>query len=167
MNAVATAFGMWSLRDAGSTNLIFFGNTEEVISRLKFIGHIQQDEKINAKYVYREPDTVFTRISRTFIYKDNRKNSLQFIRDVISRSFEIIDLQMHRKEMEQAKAILIDLLKAKTGISHLRQTYVDDTKFCCDMDVILESINTKLKSLEKQGLKEDQQDQCDEKTSKV
>jgi len=153
MNAVATALSMLTFKDvvsARESSLLFFGNNEEVVSRLKFIGHIEKDEKINVRHVYREPDTFFTKISRSFLYKDNRKNALQFIRDVIDRSFELLELYHNRGNIEYCKSLIADLLRAKKGIFNLKQTYIEDTKFCCDMDVIIQTIDSKIKTLQVQ-----------------
>lgn len=117
-------------------------NTEEIISRLKFIGHIQKEEKINTRQVNRQANNIWTKLQRTLIYPDNRTNTLRFLKDVITRTFEVLELQHEDKTV--CKTIIEDLGKAKIGIINLRQTYVDDTKFCCDMDVLLETITTNL-----------------------
>ncbi len=119
---------------------------EEVLSKLKFIGYIQKDEKINVKHVVRQPNTFFTKISRLFIYPDNRVNALKFIKEVISRSFELID-QYNYKNLLISKSIINDILKAKQGIINLKFTYTEDTKFCCDLDVIIETITSRLSFL--------------------
>jgi hypothetical protein len=111
--------------------------TDETISRLKFIGMIQKDEKINSYHITRQPNNVFTRFIRSFWYRDNRSNTLKLIRDVIDRSFEIA-------ENVEFRGIIKDLQKAKVGINNLKETYCDDTKFCCDIDVILEHLSLRL-----------------------
>jgi hypothetical protein len=120
---------------------------EEVISRLKFIGHIDKDEKINVKHVNKQPNTVFTKISRSLIYPDNRMNSLKFVKDVILRSFDIVENSLHNNAFLLCKSIVLDLTKAKQGILNLRYTYNEDTKYCCDIDVLIEQISTKLATL--------------------
>ena len=117
-------------------------NTEEIISRLKFIGHIQKEEKINTRQVNRQANNLWTKLQRTVIYPDNRTNTLKFLKDVITRTFEVLELQHEDKNV--CKTIIEDLNKAKQGIVNIRQTYMDDTKFCCDMDVLLENINIQL-----------------------
>lgn len=146
-----TAIGIKSLKDMFSHNsleTICMENHEEIISRLKFIGHIQKDEKINVRHVNRQPNTLFTKISRSMIYPDNRGNSLKFIKDVIARSFEIIEQYNHNGLSLASKGIVGDLLKARQGILNLKYTYNEDTKFCCDMDVVIESIASYLTSLQ-------------------
>lgn len=122
-------------------------NNEEILSRLKFIGKIEKDEKINVRHVNRQPNNIMTKLQRSLLYPDNRGNALKFIKDVITRSFEIIDNCNIHSNTVVSKGIISDLLKAQQGILNLKYTYGDDTKFCCDMDVVIETINIKLLSL--------------------
>jgi hypothetical protein len=124
-------------------------NTEEVISRLKFLGLIQKDEKIDVRHISKHPDTYWTKIYRMFLYPDNRSNTLKFIRDVISRSFDIIECSVHQKNTLVAKGVIGDLGRVKNGLVNLKYTYSTDTKFCCDMDVVQGAIVAKLSDLKK------------------
>jgi hypothetical protein len=128
---------------------VYMENHEEVISRLKFIGRIEKEEKINVRHVNKQPNTIITKIYRSFVYPDNRWNSLKFIKDVILRSFEIIERNIHQGNLDICKSILSDLLRARQGIINLKYTYNDDTKFCCDMDVIIETIDTHMGNLKR------------------
>jgi hypothetical protein len=125
-------------------------NHEEIMSRLKFIGHIEKDEKINVRHVNRQPNNLITKFSRTIIYPDNRSNALKFIKDVVSRSFEIIEHYIYQNNVIITQGIVNDLINARQGLINLKYTYNDDTKFCCDMDVIIETIATKVSSLKNQ-----------------
>jgi len=149
-----TALGIKHVRDLFSGNRdsvsICLETHEEVISRLKFIAHIQKDEKINVRHVNRQPNTLYTKISRSLIYPDNRNNSLKFVKDVISRSLEILHHYILKENFNLSKGILNDLLKARQGIINLKYTYNDDTKFCCDMDVVIENIGVFIDKLEKE-----------------
>lgn len=117
---------------------------EEVISRLKFIGCVEKDEKIDTRHVNRQANTLTTKMYRTLLYPDNRVNTLKFIKDIIGRTFEIIQLNIHQKNLPVCQNIISDLIKAKQGILNIKHTYSDDTKFCCDMDVVIENINSKI-----------------------
>jgi hypothetical protein len=146
MNTLAT-FSVKYIKDILIDNQlghIAMENKEEVISRLKFISHIQKDEKINVRHVNRQPNNFLTKIYRTMIYPDNRSNALKFIRDVIIRTFEIIETLVVKNDIVSCKVIFSDLLKAKTGMYNLKYTYSDDTKFCCDMDVLIEFVCSKI-----------------------
>lgn len=150
MNTLA-AVGLKHIKDIFIDNNIgtlCMESHEEIISRLKFIGHIQKDEKINVRHVNRQPNTLFTKISRSVIYPDNRTNALKFVKDVITRSFEIIEQCNHQGNNIVSRGIVTDLLKAKQGILNLKYTYNDDTKFCCDMDVVIEVIASKITALQ-------------------
>lgn len=144
------------LKDILSDNQISINmeNNEEIISKLKFIGHIQKNERFNSKYfIVQQSDSWLTRISRTLFYPDNRNNALMCIRHVIYRSFEIIDQMLHKKNYFECKQIISDMLKARQGMLNLKYTYRDDTKFCCDMDVLIQKIVFSLKKLEDENEK--------------
>lgn len=127
--------------------LDYMENREETISRLKFIGMIKKEEKINVRHVNIQPNTVYTKISRAILYPDNRNNTLKFIKDVILRAFEIIEHYNFQGNILLSRGIVADLLKTKQGILNLKYTYADDTKFCCDMDVMIETISSKINEL--------------------
>lgn len=119
-------------------------STEEIVSRLKFIGLIQKEEKINVRQVNRQPNNLMTKLSRTVLYPDNRTNTYKFIKDVIMRAFEIIDHQIFQNNYLFCRGIVADLARSKNGMMNLKYTYAGDTKFCCDMDVLIEQVNSKL-----------------------
>jgi hypothetical protein len=122
-------------------------NTKEIISRIKFIGKIQPGDKINTRYMYIQPKTFFTSISRTLLNYDNRYNTITFLQESIYRCFDLITLlQMNNKESDKLLVdnILKDLEESKTGILNLKQTYEVDIKFCCDIDTMIEYINARL-----------------------
>lgn len=122
-------------------------SNEEIASRLKFLGYIQRDEKINAKYVTRQKNTWTTTLSRFLFFPDNRGNALKFVREVIFRSFDIIEQYIHKGKTLDAQNMILDLLRSQIGLTNLKYTYSTDTKFCCDMDVLLGKIQAKLSLL--------------------
>ena len=61
---------------------------KETISRLKFIGKIQINDKIDLKNMSISPDGIFTQLSRT-VFQDNRNKTLVFLQDTINKAFEI------------------------------------------------------------------------------
>ena len=120
---------------------------QEVISRLKFIGKINKGEKINTLHMFVQPSGICTTISRTFIHQDNRMNTLNFCRDTIHRSFEL--LITFERSSDSADLLLYnnmvqDLKKAINGLNNLKLTYISDTKFCCDMDTMIEDITSRI-----------------------
>ena len=122
-------------------------NTQETISKLKFIGRIKKGDKINTKHMYVQPSGFGTSISRTFFNQDNRGNALSYCQETVNRSFELI-ISYQRSSSEADKAIfnniIEDLNNSMGGIANLKTTYITDTKFCCDMDTLLQSISAKI-----------------------
>lgn len=121
-------------------------NNKETISRLKFIGKIQIGEKVNLKYMYIQEDGFLTQLSRT-ICQDNRSKTLIFLQDTINKSFEI--LKCYQKSKKKSDKIMCmnlaeDLRNCKTGLLHLKETYTEDIKFCCDIDTLIQMIQAKL-----------------------
>ena len=118
----------------------------EIISRLKFIGNIQINDKLDLKNMNIVHDSLYTQISRT-VFQDNRNKSLTFIQDTISKSFEILrcyDKSKKNSEKIMCLNIMSDLKIAKNGLRNLKETYLHDIKFCCDIDVLLQTIDLKL-----------------------
>jgi hypothetical protein len=131
---------------------------KEIISRLKFIGKIQKGEKINVKYMYVQPEGILTRISRSLIHQDNRQNTLNFVRSTISKTFDIIasySSSNKESQLQLCTHIITDLKQSKNGLINLKDTYLDDIKFTCDIDTLLQDIDAKLVEIEIHNLKED------------
>jgi hypothetical protein len=152
MNTLTTV-GLKHLKDILLDNKIgdvAMESNEEIISRLKFIGYIKKDEKINVKYVNRQPNNWHTTLSRSLLYPDNRNNALEFVRKVIARTFEIIEHHLRKQNIHRCRSIVADLIRSKQGLLNLRYTYSDDTKFCCDLDVLIERVVSQISILRKE-----------------
>lgn len=126
---------------------------DEIIANLKFIGHINRYEKINCSIspAFVQKDGLLTQISRTLYNIDNRQNNLNFLQTTVSDSFILLDHYIN-STTDNAKIykqyIISDLNQSILGLNNLKITYNSDLKFICDIDVIIESINAKLKLLE-------------------
>tara|TARA_B100001059_G_C17675171_1_gene496623 strand:- start:231 stop:638 length:408 start_codon:yes stop_codon:yes gene_type:complete len=122
-------------------------NKQDVTSKLKFIGKINKGDKINTRHMYVQPDGLGTSFSRTFLYQDNRCNTLNFVNDTISRAFELLakyERSIVRTDQVHYTLLVTDLRNATLGIANLKSTYKHDTKLCCDLDTILEHIHAQL-----------------------
>jgi hypothetical protein len=120
---------------------------QEIISRLKFISKLNKGEKINTKQMYVQQEGIATTLSRTFWSQDNRINTINFIHETIKFSFELLhnyDRSDYGPEQEIAKHLVSDLRQVTHGLENLKQTYILDTKFCCDIDTLIEDIKAKL-----------------------
>lgn len=122
-------------------------NSQEIMSRLKFIGKIKKGDKINTIHVYVQPSGLQSILSRSFLNKDNRENALNFVKETVGRGFELLTTyKRSSKESDKilANHLIDDLTMSKTGLENLKSTYFDDTKFCCDMDTLLQQITANL-----------------------
>lgn len=120
---------------------------KEVISLLKFISKIQPGEKICVKYRYVQPDTLLTRLSRTFITQETRQMTGSFVTSVINKGFELIYVYLASKkttDLELSINTIRDIVSAKLGVKSLMTTYEDDVMFICNMETLLEEINARI-----------------------
>lgn len=123
----------------------------ETMSRLKFIGKINKGEKINSRYLFVQSDDIFTKISRTFYYKDNRVNTLSFIKDTVRESLDLVKrlyTSPKTSDNEMGKNVLQDLKSSRQGIINIRDTYSEDIKFGCDIDTLVQIIDVSIKEID-------------------
>ena len=119
---------------------------KETISRLKFIGKIQIGDKVSLKEMLIQPDGLMTQISR-IINQDNRNKTLVFLQDTINKTFEILKCYERSKKNSDkimCTNLISDLKASKNGLLNLKETYILDVKFICDIDVLLQLIDAKL-----------------------
>jgi len=119
---------------------------KETISRLKFIGKIQINDKIDLKNMSITQDGIFTQLTRT-VFQDNRNKTLVFLQDTVNKAFEILKCY-ERSDKNSDKLmclnLITDLKNTRSGFDNLKETYNTDIKFCCDIDVFLQMIEAKL-----------------------
>lgn len=126
-------------------------SNSEILSRLKFIAKINKGEKVNTKYLYVQPVGFITGIIRTLYNQDNRGNMMNFIQSTVNRAFEILHTYDHSKKSSDkimCKNLIQDLKQSKQGLVNLKDTYVLDVKFCCDMDTLLQHIDAQISNIE-------------------
>lgn len=158
-----------TIKDYSEYNINRMDGNQEIISRLKFIGKLKKGEKINTRHMYVQPDGITTSLSRTFAYQDNRGNALNFCQETISRSFELL-ITYERSDSSTEKVLfsrlIEDLQQSTVGLRNLKFTYITDTKFCCDMDTLLENVLAKLNKYTIIETKDDEESDTDKKQSK-
>jgi hypothetical protein len=121
------------------------------LTKLKFIGQIKPNEKIDNINIKVEDTSIWTPIKR-FMYGDNRKNTLSFFCCTIERVFEIIDANVHSKKISDkifCANIIQDLIASINGLKSAQQTYTTDKFFICEIDVLIENIQGKIFELQK------------------
>lgn len=123
----------------------------ELLSKLKFISKIQPSEKVSLREMRMYPDDMITTLLRTVFRDNSRAKTLSFIQDTIDKAFEII--HNYKRSDKPSDVIMVqyiigDLRNSKGGLLNLKETYVGDRKFCCDIDIILEGIDARLMEVE-------------------
>jgi hypothetical protein len=131
-------------------------NNDFLSAKLKFIGKIKPNDKINVKHLYIQPNNILSKISRSFVYHDERENALSFVYSTIEKTLEMInntlmepqkDIKLDPSKEDRMLNIVIDLKNAIYGIKNLALTYSDDKYFCCKIEVLVQDINSTLKSM--------------------
>lgn len=135
-----------------SPSSIDLEENSDVISNLKFIGQIQEGEKINirTREKFVQPTGWATSFSRTFLWQDSKNNAYNFINHTISRAIDIFNLHITSKKASNIVYcinIVNDLEYAITGIRNLKKTYSDYTYFVGQLQSVLQSIESKLADL--------------------
>ena len=120
---------------------------KKIISNLKFLGSLKPNDKFNTKFLYIQTDGIVTRLSRTFFSYDNRNNALKFIEETINSSLEVLShYELSNKSSDKAMCenIVKDLIASKIGIKSLKLTYSDDIRFCCDIETLIQMLESKM-----------------------
>jgi|688.fasta_scaffold792514_1 hypothetical protein len=132
-----------------NTNNNSMDGKRQVATRLKFIASIAPHEKIDSHNLRIESATLWTPIRR-FLYGDSRESTLTFFSSTISRTFEIIDANIHSKNMADklfCANVITDLMSAVNGLKAFQKTYEEDKLVSCEISVIIESIEAKIFSI--------------------
>lgn len=135
-----------------NSNINSAESRRSALTKLKFIGQLKPNEKIDNINVKVEDTSIWTPIKR-FIYGDNRKNTLSFFSCTIERVFEIIDANVHSKKISDkifCSNIIQDLITSINGLKAAQQTYATDKFFICELDVLIENIQGKIFELQKE-----------------
>lgn len=127
-----------------TNNMDCNNSNQEIISRLKFIGTLKKGDKFNTKHMFVQQSGLVTTISRTFVYQDSRQNAFNFCLDTVSRCLELLTTYERNEESQYYTNLLEDLKKSLVGIGNLQSTYIEDNKFCCDMETLSQKIQARL-----------------------
>jgi hypothetical protein len=146
-SAATLALGVARARNEASNIVVVEVDDNEILSRLKFIGKIKRHEKINTKYVYAQPDTYLTSLSRTFLTPDTKDAALHFVKTTIQKSFLILERyenEVNAYDCQMKANLLNDLRISIVGLMNLKDTYKEHVKVTCDMDTLIQQIKARL-----------------------
>lgn len=118
-----------------------------LLSNLKLIGHIKKGDKLSicGDEVYILSDTLYNRICRTirsFIQKDNRNSTFDYVSKNIRLAFDI--LKMKDCPAGIVTSIKADLSKCFEGLCNLQNTYEGDVLFIVKIETLVEEIKLRI-----------------------
>ena len=117
-------------------------NIKEIISNLKFISKLEVGDKIDTKNLYRMQPGYLSTIYRTISF-DSRKSTLAFISKTVSNVFELLE-RLEKSNTDLYNSIITDLTSTYVGLNNLKETYNNDIKFQCDIDTLIQIIQSEI-----------------------
>lgn len=139
------------LLNPSTSNINSAESRRSALTKLKFIGQLKPNEKIDNINVKVEDTSIWTPFKR-FVYGDGRKNTLNFFSSTVERVFEIIDANVHSKKISDkifCSNIIQDLITSIDGLRSAQKTYEADKFFHCEIAVLIENIQAKVFELQK------------------
>jgi hypothetical protein len=124
---------------------------DDIIPRIKFIGKIQKGEKMNVKHMQVHPDSIVTKIIRSFVHTDTRANTFTFINTSIKKGFDILAMHLdNNRQFDRTlcQNLIADLRQCKAGMQNVKDTYIEDLMFCCKMDALMEETEARIHDIE-------------------
>jgi hypothetical protein len=124
----------------------------EIISNLKFIGKIKPGEQINIDSLSICSRNVFSGLYRK-LYGESREKTFHYFSLIIKRAFEKIQAYVTSERVSDkmlCTQLVFNLYTATEGLSNLKETYKDDRGFVCDLETLIEYIESKLEELKLQ-----------------
>lgn len=123
-----------------------YESTQEVLSRLKFIGTLQAGERVDVHNQCIENNTILTGIKRMF-YGEGRDATYAFFTNTIERAFAILYSLVATEKLGDRMVcshILQDMMKAMNGIKNMQITYQSDKKFMCNLETLVQAVQAKM-----------------------
>lgn len=124
---------------------------EDILSKLKFLTHVQKNQKIDTINCQLYSNNSFTAIYRTVRRDDARSKALSFVNHVLNRSFDILKKHLQENKSSssvQISAIINDLGRLKISLENLKFTYQEDIYFQCRLETTSQSISARLTELQ-------------------
>lgn len=119
----------------------------EVVSRLRFISKIKENEIVDVQSVRTMPKGIATSVYRTVYHPDeSRKRTLNFFQENIKLAIKYYKESSNEKERMLIKG---SLEQCQEGIKNHIKTYLQDTMHVSEVETMLECLNIELSSWEK------------------
>jgi hypothetical protein len=117
----------------------------DLIAKVKFLSQINSGDKIDVRYMQRQPKGIFQSFWRSIETLQDRRSTFNFVSETISDSISFIKNNLKEDSCKSIiDKLVVDLLKCEIGLNNLIQTYEDDLKFKCDIETVIEYIQNEL-----------------------
>lgn len=121
----------------------------EIISQLKFISKIKPGEQVNVDNLSICSRNFFSGIYRTF-YGEGREKTFHYFNITIKRAFEKLAAFSNSERISDTmlcSQLVENLQTCIEGLSNAKDTYKDDRRFVCDVETLIEGIESRLEEL--------------------
>lgn len=119
-------------------------NKEDVFVNLTVISNIVPGDKLLLDDRLLNIDTSHFQFLTRWLRGANRVDTMQFIRSVLEKAFEMNDECVSMKDGKTLLRLMSVLKNVTKGLGHLKQTYPSDKLIQSEIDVMIENIITKL-----------------------
>jgi hypothetical protein len=119
-------------------------NRDDVFVNLTVISNIIPGDKLLVDDKLLNIDTSRFQFVTRWFKGANRVDTMQFIRDVLEKSFQLNDECISNKDSKTLLTLMATLKNVIKGLNHLKQTYPTDKLIQSEIDVMIENIITKL-----------------------
>jgi hypothetical protein len=131
------------------TRSINIEENSEIISQLKFISKIRPGEQVNVDNLSICSRNIFSGIYRS-MYGEGRDKTLHFFSIIIRRAFEKVQAYSNSEKISEqmtCSKLIDNLFNAIQGLDNAKDTYKEDRRFVCDIETMIENIQSKLDEL--------------------
>ena len=121
----------------------------EIISQLKFISKIKPGEQVNVDSLSICSRNIFSGIYRT-MYGEGREKTFHYFNVTIRRAFEKLAAYTNSERMSDHMLccqLVENLQGCIEGLSNAKDTYKDDRRFVCDVETLIEGVESRLQEL--------------------
>jgi hypothetical protein len=85
-------------------------------------------------------------------HQEDRQKSYDFVKNVIERTLDIIELRLHKEEeLNFCQSLIKDLLLAMSGLENLMYTYSPDENYVSSIQTLIETIDRRLQRYKREA----------------
>lgn len=149
MLSLLKIFSILPLKSSVQRNNTPLEENGEIISQLKFISKIKPGEQVNVDNLSICSRNIFSGIYRT-MYGEGREKTFHYFNVTIRRAFEKLAAYTNSERMADHMLccqLVENLQGCIEGLSNAKDTYKDDRRFVCDVETLIEGVESRLQEI--------------------